>query len=154
MKKILFHVLLLVFIAFSCTEGDKSKNNKTTSDGFGEEVVMKMYPDSTKMITYRVHQQDSTRILRSYYHKNGKLYKQGVTLKGNKEGEWKAWNENGNLLTTGNYKNDLDHGYKIVYHKNGNKYYDGYFKNGVRVGKWKFYNQAGEYDKEIDYDKK
>lgn len=155
MNKIYIVFAILAFVAFSCMETtDSNAKKKKAKDGFGEEVVMKTYPDSSKMITYRVSFNDSATIIRSYYHNNGNLYKQGTTVHGKKEGEWKAWNEKGNLLTTGNYKLDLMHGYQVVYFENGNKRYDGYFKNGDRVGKWRFYNDKGEFVKEIDYDKK
>lgn len=144
-SKLSFISLLAVLVLFSCDRQIKDPK-------FGEEVVIQSYEDSLKMITVRYLEGDTSNVIKTYYYRNGQVYMKGQMIKNLREGEWKAYNEQGNLLTTGNYKNGIDHGLKTVYFENGNKRYEGQFENGEKIGKWQFYTRDGTLVKELNFE--
>ena len=60
-----------------------------------------------------------------------------------KTGLWNAYFDNGNKLSSSNYKAGINNGYSIVYYPNGNVRYFGDYKDGERIGKWTFYDENG-----------
>lgn len=118
---------------------------------YGEEIVIKRYDDSTKMIVIQYKKVDTTYAFKTYFYRNGKTYMSGELHNGFRNGVWSAWDENGNLLTNGTYVDGVDQGLKTVYYLNGNKRYEGQMKSNKRVGVWKFWDEKGKFLKEIDY---
>ena len=68
----------------------------------------------------------------------------GKVVNGLKEGEWKGFYENGNLLWSGFYNNGLNVSKWVEYHNNGKVFTMGYYDNGKKIGVWSFYNKHGE----------
>jgi antitoxin component YwqK of YwqJK toxin-antitoxin module len=62
----------------------------------------------------------------TYFHENGEVSQQGYFLNERLEGEWKMFNEKGDKIAMGNYK------------------------NGVKSGKWLFWE--GDIKKEVNFD--
>ena len=92
-------------------------------------------------------------------YKDGLLYKQeineiftgdvtgiqnGKVVNGLKEGEWKGFYENGNLLWSGFYSKGLNVSKWIEYHNNGKVFTVGHYKNGKKIGVWSFYDKKGK----------
>jgi antitoxin component YwqK of YwqJK toxin-antitoxin module len=138
-----------VFMA-SCGQQDAKIPRLT----FGEEIVISYHPDSAKRIVIRYAEEDTAYALKTYYYRSGAKFMSGILYHGKRHGEWKAWGENGNLMTIGHYINGVENGHKVVYYPNGNKRYEGDFKDDKRVGVWKFWLQDGTLAKEINYDEK
>ena len=68
----------------------------------------------------------------------------GKVLHGLKEGEWKGFYDNGNLLWSGFYNKGLNISKWIEYHKNGKVFTMGHYENGKKIGVWLFYDEQGE----------
>ena len=92
-------------------------------------------------------------------YENGLLYKKennelftgkttgiqiGKVLNGLKEGAWKGFYENGNLLWSGFYNKGLNASKWVEYHNNGKIFTMGRYKNGKKIGIWSFYNKQGK----------
>ena len=76
-------------------------------------------------------------------------------LDGRKQGYWETYNDNGEVNTKGNYKDDKKDGYWEYYWSNGNVYSKGNYKNGGYDGEWFYYHPDGrlEYKELYEYDK-
>lgn len=148
-RNIFFIILLVVFGVSSCK--DKTKINNSD---FSDEIVLQSYDDSSKMITVQYNNADTNIQIKTYFFKNGQKYMGGELVRGQRNGEWEAYNEIGQLLTKGNYKNGINHGYKVVYYENGKIRYEGNYDNGKKIGKWQFYSADGSLAKELDFNPK
>ncbi len=78
----------------------------------------------------------------SYYYKNGKLYKQVYYENGKRHGLEKEYDNNGNLITITEYKNDF-----IVSREQINRIDD----KGLKQGIWKEFYPNNKISKEIKY---
>ncbi len=147
---LIFSVIIATVWLSSCKEKNVSDKDAKRAVELGELVITEYYDDSTKMIAEQAYLYDSLRVLKSYFYRNGQLYMIGDMLEGVRDGEWKAYSEEGDLLTEGFYKNGVDHGLKSVYFENGKIRYQGKYENGKKVGIWKFYTKDGKLAKELD----
>jgi len=68
----------------------------------------------------------------------------GKVVNGLKEGEWKGFYENGNLLWSGFYNKGLTVSKWTEYHNNGKVFTMGHYKNGEKIGVWSFYDKHGK----------
>ena len=68
----------------------------------------------------------------------------GKVVNGLKEGEWKGFYENGNLLWSGFYNNGLNVSKWVEYHNNGKVFTMGHYENGQKIGVWSFYDKHGK----------
>lgn len=72
------------------------------------------------------------------YHSNSTAKKdgseEGKMIDGLKQGIWKYYDENGNLINIKNYKNDTLHGIQKTYHENGQISDESYYVNGILRG--------------------
>ena len=92
--------------------------------------------------------------LSEIYYPSKKKYI-GQLLKGTNicEGKGILYDEDGNKLYEGDYKNDKCHGKGILYEENGNKFYEGDWKEGKIDGKGIEYYKNGNKRYEGDYKK-
>jgi len=93
------------------------------------------------------------------YHDNGRIKGEGVVNNGERDGEWKIYNQKGDLAKIAYF----DFGELIVerqtditkdlvdYHDNGRIKAEGKTFYGHRDGKWKFYNESGKLSKTAYY---
>ena len=68
----------------------------------------------------------------------------GKVINGLKEGEWKGFYENGNILWSGFYNKGLNVSKWIEYHNNGKVFSIGFYKSGKKIGVWSFYDKQGK----------
>ena len=68
----------------------------------------------------------------------------GKVVNGLKEGEWKGFYENGNILWSGFYNKGLNVSKWIEYHNNGRIFTIGHYENGKKIGVWSFYDKQGK----------
>lgn len=67
----------------------------------------------------------------------------GILIEGKKEGIWRWYRTNGQLITKAEFKNGLKNGFFEDYFYNGQIGAKGNYKNGVRHGLWQFYGSDG-----------
>jgi len=67
----------------------------------------------------------------------------GILIEGKREGIWRWYHTNGQLITKAEFKNGIRNGFFEDYFYNGQMGAQGDYKNGVRHGHWKFYGQDG-----------
>ena len=154
-KQAVFFLSLLV-VLIACKEGTQKQDKPVTAqeNPHGKELFMKFYADSTVQTKYIVLNDDSTKVRVQTFHRNGVLSIEGVEFKGERIGEWLAYDDKGNMQSKANYVNGLAEGLKTVYYPNGQIRYQGMMKENKMIGVWRFFNAAGELLKEEDYDKK
>ena len=154
-KIILPGLFVATFLIASSLVSCNLLSKKTNFELWPDTSIAEIYENGdTKLIRgYNLSNNDSSIHYEWIYYRTGKLWMEGLIKNGERDGEWKAYNENGILISIGNYYNGFDDGLKTVYYDNGTKYYEGEMKNDERVGKWQFFDKNGEVIKVIDYSK-
>jgi len=101
------------------------------------------YVDGMKEGTHRIYGQDGNII-------SGEVYKMGVKTaegvvdeKGDFQGEWELYYEDGSLRAKGDFEKSLRTGEWIFYHKNGKVESEGKYVEGLPQGQWKWYYDNG-----------
>ncbi len=92
-------------------------------------------------------------IEKAYVFKNGIIIGEGImTEKGEKDGPWKEYFDDGKLKATGDYIKDKKSGTWNFYHNNGNIEQTGnYNDRGQLNGQWKWYYQNGNLLREESF---
>ncbi|MDX2173668.1 MAG: hypothetical protein SFY56_11135 [Bacteroidota bacterium] len=125
------------------------------------------------MISFKSYSQDS---ITKIYNRVGKLSREGLLIKGNKEGVWKFYDDSlGYLFKKQFFKNDYPDGEiieynsfgviklkghfseKIIKHKkNFDKKTDAYFEvdQSLPVGEWLYYDDSGKLIRKETYNNK
>jgi len=142
--------ILLGFI-FALLLASCSSNKKNEKPPMVREVVSYFSDSTTERVVWEHPQGSDSVILVSHFYKNKQLQMQGNIVGGVRNGEWNAWDDQGQKLSTGHYVDGIENGLWTVWFPNGQKRYEGIFKDGKRVGIWSFYNKKGEKVKEIKY---
>lgn len=76
----------------------------------------------------------------------------GKYIKGEKEGTWKTYYENGNLKSVSKYDNGVLIGKFKSYYMNKELESEGEYKNGKKEGEWTYYYQNGEKESSGKYE--
>ena len=162
----------------------KRKNEYTYKNGKTDGAYFEYAPDGKlhyeytykkgELIAYKFFARDGS-ILKESQKKDGAFLFEGYATNGNKtteglynlnggaEGTWKYYNDNGTLLSVGNFKNnnltgeytsyhkngdvesiyhyvnDTLSGYFVAYHQNGRMSVQGMFKDGEQHDEWRYY---------------
>lgn len=112
------------------------------------------------MLFTEITNEDKTETLvREYYpskedkNKIGKLMKEYTisTKNGRKNGEFKSWDPNGNLLEQKYYKNDLAEGVNKLWYHSGNLMIEQFFVKDKRHGEYKRYWSNGNLEVQTTY---
>ncbi len=140
--RLLLFTLISVVVLFGC----KSK--------IVEETVESYADGSAKVVrSYKEDGREKTLVKECLYYPNHQKYMEGGYKDGKRDGQWKSWNQNGNLWSEGTFKDGLDEGLRTIYHENGKKFIEGYYTAGKKTGTWKFYDENGNFMKEESYNK-
>jgi uncharacterized protein len=100
-------------------------------DGQPEGVRREYAPDGT--------------IEKSYIFRNGIMIGEGiVTEKGERDGSWKEYYDDGKLRAEGKYSKDVREGGWKFYHQNGMVSQEGNYMKGKPEGEWRWYYPDGE----------
>ena len=102
--------------------------------------IHRMYDKTGKVINAYLYNSDGT-----------KLGEGIITNEGKKEGEWKYFNRDGTLRSSGNYANNLEKGAWKYFYFNGKTEQTGVYKNGKVDGLWKWYYDNGDVRREEEY---
>ncbi len=119
----------------------------------GKVKIVAMYNKEGKPEGIRREYAPDGSIERSYIFKNGIIIGEGiVTEKGERDGFWKEYYDEGNLRAEGKYDKDVKNGPWKYYHKNGKLEQEGsYNKEGQPDGEWWWYYGSGEILREEYY---
>lgn len=77
------------------------------------------------------------------FYPNYKMRSKGNLNEGQRDGQWTAWFENGNVQSECAYVYGVAHGEQTVYFDNGKPRYKGSYFNGARKGEWQFFDEDG-----------
>lgn len=86
------------------------------------------------------------------FYENGNKKMAGAFSNEQRDGQWKAWYEDGTLWSEGDYKEGKRNGPGITYHPNGKKFIEGTYKDDEKVGVWRIWDENGNLEKEVNYD--
>ena len=86
---------------------------------------------------------------RKSFHPNGKIKTSVVIKDGKKEGFYKKWDIDGNLIRKIPFKNSLIHGQALHLYSNGQILIDRFFKNGIQEGEDRRYYENGKLKSSI-----
>ncbi len=150
--------MIISLSIFSCNshsvEDEPDKSINTEKDEFeiwSDTVVKAKYIDGTIAEVWGFRAGDSLMHYERKYYRNGGVWIEGTAYGNIRHGKWKAFNEEGILISMGYYKMGKGDGIKTVWHCNGKKYYEGKVVDGERVGIWEFFDENGRKVKEINY---
>lgn len=89
---------------------------------------------------------------KSYIFRNGIMIGEGVvTEKGERDGSWKEYYDDGKLRAQGKYNKDVREGDWKFYHENGATEQEGTYVKGKPEGDWRWYYPGGEMLREETY---
>ena len=144
-------LVLFYSCIFSSLIFDSSKR-KYSDDEFTYEFSVTNNSPKTKLAKdIQLYWYALEKVQSSFYDFNGKLlhgnYKkslnnskaiieEGFFLYGMKDGEWKKWDDQGNLLSVTNWKKGRKQGVYELYDKNRKIITRGAFREGQKTGKW------------------
>jgi antitoxin component YwqK of YwqJK toxin-antitoxin module len=74
-----------------------------------------------------------------------------VDKKGNRDGKWVFYSENGNEQSITVYNNGMREGFSLVKYPNGAMHYRGEYRDDKMVGIWTTYDEKGKVINEKDY---
>lgn len=150
-----YHLLILIagtLLFSSCSKKDKAPKINPL-DTMSGRVVETLYPDSMPRDVYFYRIDENGQLTddiyyEAHYYDNKKVYMEGGRDGKNRDGEWKAYFENGKIQATATYIKGIQIGEEKVYYENGNIMYTGQFENGICSGTWKFYDELGKLKNE------
>lgn len=125
-----------------------------TSGCSRKEVVEATYSNGNPKVVKYYHKKGGDLLLdrEVVYYENKQKKIEGEYLDELRDGQWKAWHENGTIWSEGIYKGGKRNGIGISYHPNGKRYIEGMYRDDIRVGTWHFYDTSGMMTKEVDFD--
>ena len=144
----LFNIAAFCILFSACSHSNK-KSKISPLDTMSGRVVETMYPDSMPrdVYYYRIDSEGrltNEKYYEAHYYDNKKIYMEGASADNQRDGEWKAYFENGKLQAVATYRKGIQIGDEKVYYENGNLMYQGQYENGICCGTWKFYNESGK----------
>jgi len=132
MKNILLLTFFALFAFTSCTN-----NQKKNAESSKKEEVLYQIKDG--------------KFTEWYPGKKQVKFEGNVDVKGNREGKWTFYSENGNMLSFTFYEKGKRQGYSVVKYPNGRIHYHGEYHNDQMVGVWTSYDEKGKNKQEKDY---
>jgi uncharacterized protein len=118
----------------------------------GKVKVAATYNKEGKMEGVRREYAEDGSVEKSYIFRNGIMIGEGiVTEKGERDGFWKEYFDDGKLRAQGKFKKDMKEGLWTYYHPNGNVEQEGTYFNGKPEGEWRWYYPDGQTLREENY---
>ncbi|MEN8928247.1 MAG: hypothetical protein ABF242_04255 [Flavobacteriales bacterium] len=85
---------------------------------------------------------------------NGAIKIKGDMVKGQRQGLWESFYENGVKWSESTYLFGVRQGPYKIFYPDGKLKILGAYQNEEKSGIWYFYNEKGKFEKEIDFDEK
>jgi antitoxin component YwqK of YwqJK toxin-antitoxin module/Tfp pilus assembly protein PilF len=121
---------------------DILKDNHVIIDGKKQEVVYSYYNDYVQGIGKKNNELSVGNW--KFYNENGQIKSFGAfNEKEERIGKWTWLHENGTIKETANYENGLLNGKNLHYYENGKPYINASFVNDKLNGEYKLYNNKG-----------
>ena len=135
------NLVFIIFIALiSCTSQQEKELDKPTENTTSDTLNLVTPEDPTSPGQYYE------------YHDNGALKIEGIQNdKGNREGLWISYYENGIKWSESYYIDGIKNGHSLTFYPNGQVRYIGVYKNDKQNGTWKYYDEEGNLTKEENY---
>ncbi|WP_435261205.1 toxin-antitoxin system YwqK family antitoxin [Tenacibaculum sp. nBUS_03] len=144
---LLLNVCVLLFLFKSDSSKRKYSDTKFTYEFSITENTSKVkFKREVKLYWYALEKIESTfsgfsgRLLHGKYRKtlifSKKIIEEGNFLYGMKNGEWKEWDEKGNLICITNWKEGKKDGFYEYYAEENKKIIRGYYLDGEKNSKW------------------
>lgn len=87
----------------------------------------------------------------THYYASGQKEKEGGLKDGLREGNWKAWYQNGTIWSEGDFIQGKSHGVFKIYAENGVLQLEKNYNNGILDGTTSFFDGNGNLTKEVEY---
>jgi len=141
-KQMKIKILLLTIMIFSLA-----------SCRFETREVEETYEDgSPKRVCIYIGKGENRELIReTTYYPNKQAQMEGTYKDNKREGRWTYWYENGKLWSDGIFVKGKSDGKRTTYFENGKVRYEGFYKEDMRVGKWRFFDENGRLLQEVDY---
>jgi antitoxin component YwqK of YwqJK toxin-antitoxin module len=142
----------LVTTIFKNKPENSSPDTLNESDLFSR--IEKTYSNGKKHVVLHYQMREDTvyQVKKEYFYDSGEKLMEGpVTPDGKRNGNWKAYFQDGKIKSEGSFENDKASGKRTVYFDNGQKRYEGEYKNGKRSGTWHFWDKNGKLLKTKSY---
>ncbi len=121
-------------------------------DEEGNLVESGAYRNGVPIGIHRKYNKEGKVIGARIYDNNGKVVAEGiVTEKGEKEGKWKFYYENGQVRAEGRYVRNMRTGTWKFYDRNGRIEQTGSYRNGKPEGTWQWFYEDGTLRREEEY---
>jgi len=150
-------ITIITLVTNSCSESsNRNELNQTEENVYhvwSDTIIMMRYDNGDIMKVWGYKPDDTLMHYEWTYYQTGFLWLEGPFYGELRHGKWKAYNDDGILVSQATYKMGKEEGMKTVWYGNEMKFYEGLMTEGKRMGKWQFYNKDGELIKEIDYSK-
>lgn len=118
----------------------------------GKIKIAATYNKEGKLEGVRREYSEDGNIEKSYIFRNGIMIAEGiVTEKGERDGFWKEYFDDGRLRAEGKYNKDLKEGAWKFYHPNGVVEQEGSYYKGKPEGEWRWFYAGGETLREEVY---
>jgi antitoxin component YwqK of YwqJK toxin-antitoxin module len=152
-KRILFLLILNVFLGFTGFSQEKIKIRINDSTFFEHDVIVTkndtingkkiaVYANDTTVIAYQKSYYEGYQTgFHKIYFPNGKLMETSVYMKDKKNGDYTLYEIDGSIIVKGRYTQDIKDGF-WAYRKH--KIF-GKYKDGLKHGKWKWYQPDGSF---------
>lgn len=139
MKRKSFFCVLLIFTITACR--------------FEHKVIEETNPDGSpkRICIYKGKGENRELIRETTYYPNKQPQMEGTYKDNKRDGKWIYWYENGKIWSEGIFVRGKSEGKRITYFENGKERYEGFYKEDIRVGKWRFFDEKGRLLKEVDY---
>jgi uncharacterized protein len=118
----------------------------------GKVKIAATYNKEGKLEGVRREYSEDGNIAKSYIFRNGIMIGEGiVTEKGERDGYWKEYFNDGHLRAEGKYNKDVREGAWKFYHENGAVEQEGTYYKGKPEGEWRWYYADGQLLREETY---
>ncbi len=138
MKRLVLIAFLFSALLFYACHSDHSGQTSVRT-------VVSTYPDGSPQKVY-IASKDApqTKQTEIQYYPSGQKKMEGLLVKGQRQGVWKSYYENGMLWSEGEFLNDQRHGFARMFYPGGQKKMTGVYHHGQRAGEWKWWSPEGD----------
>ncbi len=130
----------------------------TSGIAVGQDVLLIMGPDlQSEDVAYNAIKVDSNSEIGNIsgqhisHYANGFVESKGTFYKGQKNGLWMSWSEDGAPLNQAYYTHGQKDGTWKVWDEKGTLRYLMYYKNGERTKTWQVFDESGQLVEEKQY---
>lgn len=101
------------------------------------------YVDGVKQGVHRIYDESGEIMGGEIYHQGLKTAEGIIDQRGDYQGTWELFYDDGSVRARGDYENNLRAGDWVFYHRNGKVESEGKYVNGLPQGQWKWFYDNG-----------